>query len=203
MSGTDPSVERAVDALRAGGVAIIATDTVYGLVARASDATATARIYELKQRPASMPLAVLMHDVEALLSALGELDERTRRAITATLPGAYTLVIPAPESRFASLATEAGLGVRVPHLSKRANAVAEAVGPLASTSANSHGGADAARVADVPQRVRAGVDAILDDGRLPGTPSTVVDLTGREPRVLREGAIPSAVAISALESIDS
>jgi len=203
MSEGDPSVERVVDALRAGGVAIIGTDTVYGLVALASDAAAVARIYELKQRPESMPLALLMHDVEALLSALPGLDLRAQRAVRATLPGPYTLVVTAPESCFASLGTAAGLGVRVPQLSLHARAVVEAAGPLASTSANSHGGADAARIADVPRRIRAGVDAILDQGTLPGTSSTVVDLTSPEPRVLREGAVPEPIAMQVLANIDS
>jgi L-threonylcarbamoyladenylate synthase len=67
---------------------------------------------------------------------------------------------------------------------------------VAATSANLHGGPDPRRLSDVPAEILAGVAAALDGGELPGTPSTVLDLTGREPRVLREGAVPAAEALA-------
>ncbi len=69
------------------------------------------------------------------------------------------------------------------------------VGAVAATSANLHGGADPRTLDDVPDELRAAAAALLDGGELPGTPSTVLDLTGAEPRVLREGAVPAADAL--------
>jgi tRNA A37 threonylcarbamoyladenosine synthetase subunit TsaC/SUA5/YrdC len=69
------------------------------------------------------------------------------------------------------------------------------VGAVAATSANRHGGADARRLADVPEEIRAACAALVDGGELSGTPSTVLDFTGAEPAVLREGAAPAAAAL--------
>jgi L-threonylcarbamoyladenylate synthase len=69
------------------------------------------------------------------------------------------------------------------------------VGAMAATSANHPGGPDPRRLEDVPDAIRAAVDALVDGGEVPGTPSTVLDLTGPEPKVLREGAVPSAQAL--------
>ena len=203
MTELDPTVEQAVSALQGGGVAILGTDTVYGLVARVGEAAAIARIYELKRRPQNMPLALLAHDVDALLAALPGIGLRTRRAVEAVLPGAYTLVVPAPDLPLAALGVSptTGIGVRVPRLGARAHAVVSRTGPLASTSANLHGKPDAAQLGEIPPALTRFVDAIVDDGPLPGTPSTVVDVTGPEPRVLREGAVPAAVAIRDLRHL--
>ncbi len=75
----------------------------------------------------------------------------------------------------------------------------EAVGVVAATSANLHGRPDPRRVAEVPDEIRAAVAAVVDGGELPGTPSTVLDLTSPEPRVLREGAVPAAEALAAAQ----
>ena len=199
MTSPQAQVERAVAALAAGGVAIVGTDTVYGLVAPAGDAAAIARIYALKDRPPSLPLALLAADVKTLLELLPELDSAARRAISAVLPGPYTLVVPQP-GRFETLRAGASgsLGVRVPRLPANARSVLARTGPVASTSANRHGDPDPAAIADIPDALAAAVDAVVDDGALPGTASTVVDLTGAKPRVLREGAVPERVAIEAL-----
>jgi L-threonylcarbamoyladenylate synthase len=72
------------------------------------------------------------------------------------------------------------------------------VGAVAATSANVHGGRDPSRLGDVPEAIWSAAGALLDAGELPGTPSTVVDLTGAQPRVLREGAVPTANALDAI-----
>ena len=91
------------------------------------------------------------------------------------------------------------IGVRVPKLAGLGRDLLEAVGVVAATSANLHGGPDPRRLADVPEALRARAAAVLDGGDLPGTPSTVLDLTGSEPRVLREGAVPAAEALTQAE----
>ena len=158
-------------ALRAGRAVILPTDTVYGLCALPEHEDV---LYELKGRDRAKPVALLAAEVDALLAAVPGLD---RSLLERYLPGAYTLVVGV-------------VGVRVPVLPPAAAAVVREVGVVAPTSANLSGGADPRRVADVPQQIRAACGAIVDAGELPGVPSTVIDLTGDEPRILRQGAGP-------------
>ena len=158
----------AVAALRAGQAVILPTDTVYGLCVLPGYEDV---LYELKRRDRSKPIALIAADIEALPA---DLD---RAVLERYLPGPYTLVF---ESA----------GVRVPNLTPEAAAVVRGVGVVAATSANLSGGPDPRRVEDVPEEIRAAVGAIVDAGELPGTPSTVIDLRGGEPVVLRQGAGP-------------
>ena len=163
--------EDAVAALRAGRAVILRTDTVYGLCALPEHEDV---LYELKGRNRSKPVALLAADMEALLNAVPGLDSAV---LERYLPGAYTLVM-------------GKVGVRVPNLPPEAAAVVRAVGVVAASSANLSGGSDPRRVADIPEEIRAACGAVVDVGELPGVPSTVIDLSGAEPRVLRQGAGP-------------
>jgi L-threonylcarbamoyladenylate synthase len=163
--------EDAVAALRAGRAVILPTDTVYGLCALPEHEDV---LYELKRRNRSKPVALLAADVDALIAARPELD---RAVLDRYLPGPYTLVFETA-------------GVRVPNLPPEAAEVVREVGVVAATSANLSGGPDPRRVQDVPEEIRSACGAIVDAGELPGVPSTVIDLTGGEPRVLRQGAGP-------------
>jgi len=162
-------VNEAVEALRAGRAVILPTDTVYGLCALEEHADV---LFELKGRDCSKPVALLAADVDSLLAAVPGLD---RAVLERYLPGAFTLVFHAA-------------GVRVPDLPPASAEVVRAVGVVAATSANLSGGPDPRRVEDVPEQIRAACGAVVDVGELPGTPSTVLDLRGPEPRVLRQGA---------------
>jgi L-threonylcarbamoyladenylate synthase len=161
--------EQAVAALRTGRAVILPTDTVYGLCALPEHEDV---LYELKGRDRSKPVALLAADIDALVAAVPSLD---RFVLERYLPGPYTLVF-------------AGVGVRVPELPASAAAVVGEVGVVAATSANLSGGPDPRRVEDVPEEIREACGAVVDAGELPGVPSTVIDLTGEEPRVLRQGA---------------
>lgn len=161
--------ERAVAALRSGRAVILPTDTVYGLCALPAHEDV---LFDLKGRDRSKPVALLAADVDSLLAAVPGLD---RSVLERYLPGPYTLVF-------------GDIGVRVPNLPPSAAAVVREVGVVAATSANLAGGPDPRRVEDVPEEIRAACGAIVDAGELPGLPSTVLDLTGDEPRVLRQGA---------------
>jgi tRNA threonylcarbamoyl adenosine modification protein (Sua5/YciO/YrdC/YwlC family) len=187
-----------VDALRAGLPVLLPTDTVYGLAARADETGADA-VYALKGRAHEQPTALLAASVVDLVAAVPELD---RGLLDALLPGPYTLVLPNPARRFGWLAgsTPAKIGVRVPGLPAAANDAVVAVGVVLATSANDPGGPNPATLDDVPARIRAGCAAELDAGRLPGTASTVIDLTGAEPEILREGAVPGAEALSTINA---
>lgn len=189
-------VAAAVDAINAGGLAIVPTDTVYGLAASPHAEAPARRLYEAKGRAAQQPTALVVADVGRLLELLPELSERSRAIVRALLPGPYTLVLPNPAGRFAWLAgnNPEALGVRVPLLAGPGREVLAAVGALAATSANLPGGADPRTLDDVPAQLKAAA-VVVDGGELPGTASTVIDFTGPEPRVLREGAALAAEAL--------
>ena len=188
-----------VAALRAGQPVVLPFDTVYGLAAEPHDESSTRRLYELKGRPARQPTALVAASVDSLLEHLPELDATLAWHL---LPGPLTLVVPNPARRFAWLTGENpdALGVRVPQLAGTTRDVLDRLGAVVATSANLSGGPDPHRVEDVPEEIRAGAGAVVDGGELPGTPSTVVDLTGPEPRILREGAVSAADVLRRLQA---
>jgi len=188
-----------VEALRAGLPVVLPFDTVYGLAAEPHDAQSTRRLYELKGRAPTQPTALVAASVDALRTLLPETD---MTAAWHLLPGPFTLVLPNTAQRFRHLTgtNPDALGVRVPDLTGQTRAVLDAVGVVVATSANLPGGPDPRRLADVPQEIRAGAAAELDGGDVPGTPSTVVDLTGPEPRILREGAVAEAEVLRRLQA---
>ena len=191
-----------VAAIQKGRPVILPTDTVYGLCADAYRAAPVRRLYRLKGREEVQPTALVAADVDVLLDAVPELRGRAGVMTRALLPGPYTLILPNPARRFRWLtgSRPTTIGVRVPIPPGEAADVLHRVGAVAATSANLPGGPDPRKVEDVPDELRAGCSAVLDAGELPGTPSTVLDLTGPEPVVVREGAVPAAEAISAAEA---
>jgi L-threonylcarbamoyladenylate synthase len=190
--------EGAVAAIRAGRPVVLPTDTVYGLCADPELEIAAQEVARLKGRAAQQPIALLARDVDRLLERVPELDAHVLRAL---LPGPYTLILPNPERRYPWLAGRDTIGVRVPELPAPAAAVLDEVGAVLATSANLHGGPNPRRVEEVPEEIRAACGAVIDGGELGGTPSTVLDLTGEEPRVLREGAVPAAEALAAVSGL--
>jgi L-threonylcarbamoyladenylate synthase len=190
-------VDAAVAALRAGLPVVLPTDTVYGLCANAYSEEPVRRAYELKGREPLQPSALLAGDVDMLLECLPELRGRVGRILRALLPGPFTLVVPNPARRYPWLTGERAdtIGVRVPELPAPADAVLSRVGLVMATSANLPGGRDPARLEDVPDKILEGCGAAIDAGGLPGVPSTLIDLAGDEPRVLREGAVTEAEAL--------
>jgi L-threonylcarbamoyladenylate synthase len=186
----------AVRALRAGKPVILPTDTVYGLCASAYASKPAERLYKLKGRDPQQPSALLAADLDMLLECVPELRGRAATIARALLPGPYTLILPNPARRYRWVtgATPEAVGVRVPELTPEAESVVAHIGCLVATSANLAGGPDPRRVDEIPAAILRGVGAVVDGGELPGTPSTVLDFTGAEPRVIREGAAPAAAA---------
>jgi L-threonylcarbamoyladenylate synthase len=184
------AIEAAVAAVRRGGLVVLPTDTVYGLACDAASEEAARDLYRLKGRDAIQPTAVIFAGVDALVAGLPELGEKPAAAVRALLPGPYTLVVPNPARRYAwlNVGRPDAVGVRVPVLPTVAAEIIAAAGAVVATSANLPGGPDPRRLADVPDEIVRGVAVAVDGGELPGTPSTVVDLTGSEPTVLRIGA---------------
>lgn len=197
------AVDQVVAAIRAGDPVLLPTDTVYGLCADPYREPPALRVSRLKGRHESQPLALLAAALDMVFELVPEARGKAGAAARSLLPGPFTVVLPNPGRRFRWLtgARPETIGVRVPELRKEARAVVERVGAVLATSANRHGEPDPRRLTDVPPEIRAACAAVLDAGELPGTPSTVVDLTGPEPVVLREGAVPAAEALARLRAV--
>jgi L-threonylcarbamoyladenylate synthase len=199
-SSTDARlVNEAVEAIEAGEPVVLPTDTVYGLCAK-PDASAT--LTRLKGRDENQPIALLAADVETLFDRVPELRDHAR-IVRALLPARLTLILPNPARRYDWLTGSRpdAIGVRVPELEGAAREIVARVGAVAATSANLHGGPDPRRLEEVPQEIQ-GAAVLVDGGELPGTPSTVVDLTGGEPQILREGAVAAAEVLERVEQQD-
>ena len=204
MTTPRDSVDAAIAALRAGRLVVLPTDTVYGLAADGESEHAALALYAAKGRAAIQPTALVLASVEELLGRVPGLPEDAVRMARALLPGPVTLVLPNPERRYGWLNVERpdAIGVRVPALHGPGRDILDALGALVATSANLPGGPDPRRVRDVPAAVVAAVDAVVDGGELPGTPSTVIDLTGPRPQVLREGALTTDEALARLRIVN-
>ena len=195
---TPEEVEAFNRCVAVGGLALFPADTVYGLATSPDLESGVRRLYEIKGRPADRPAAVMFFSLERALAAIGGLGPRTRDAMVRLLPGPLTLVLPNPERLYPLACGPAPerVGVRVPELAGALEPMRAVRYPVLQSSANRSGGPDARRLEDVDAGVRAGVEVELDAGELPGTPSTVVDLTTYEEdgsfEVLREGAVPAA-----------
>ena len=194
------AVEDAVAALRTGLPVVLPTDTVYGLCASPHEPAAAKRINELKGR-SDHPIALLAASSQALTDCVPELSGRWQKLLDQLLPGPYTLVLPNPERRLPWLSPgrEATIGVRVPELPGQVREVLERFGAVAATSANRHGEPDPRLVDQIPGEIRSAVGAVLDAGELPGIPSTVIDLSGLEPVILRAGAGDAKRALATLK----
>jgi L-threonylcarbamoyladenylate synthase len=185
------SVDDTIDALARGEPVVIPTDTVYGLACRPDREDAVRALSALKRRSPEQPIALVGASLEALRALVPEIPG-------SVLAGPYTFVVANPERRLPWLsgARPDTIGVRLPAVTGVAAELLEQAGAVAATSANLHGGSDPRRVDEVPPAILDAVGAVLAGGELPGTPSTVIDLTGPEPRVLREGAVPAAEALA-------
>lgn len=203
----DPAVRMAAEHLRAGGLVAFPTETVYGLGARADDPRACARVYEAKGRPADNPLIVHLPTPADAAVAAGPLGRVGTVLASSLWPGPLTLVVTRPAGRFEGAA--AGLdtiALRVPTHPIAAALLGMAGVAVAAPSANRSGRPSATRAddvwADLADGAAAGQDLsdvlVLDGGAATlGVESTVVDVTGDRPRLLRPGAV-GAEAIEAL-----
>ena len=171
--------------LRAGNVVLLPTDTIYGLHAVATDAAAVGRIAEMKGREDTKPFIVLAASLDQLADLGIEADVDLMRRLDRIWPAPLTAILPIrspiPASRGAST-----LAVRIPALDWLRDLVSR-TGPLVSTSANRSGEPPVDRPAALAHDLQNALDAVVDGGPRTGEPSAILDLTGDEPRFIREG----------------
>lgn len=190
-------VQRAVAVLRSGEAVVLPTDTVYGLAVVPTVPDAVDRLFALKGRPADLPIAVLVNGL-GQAAALAEMPRTARMLADRFWPGALTLVLPRRPGVDLPLGEPADtIGVRWPD-HRLITALASEVGPLATTSANRSGSPTPAAAAEAAAALDGAVGLVLDAGPCAGVASTVVDLTGPEPVILREGTITASEVVAAL-----
>ena len=183
-------VEQGIEVLRKGGVVAYPTDTVYGLGAALLDDASVQRVIDAKGRAESMGLPLLLSQADMLAPIVKEVDATAMALIERFWPGALTLVM-TKSAAVADLVSggRSSVAVRVPnHPVPRA--LSEGVGgPIIGTSANRSGGAPASSAVQVREQLNGAVDLVIDGLPSLGVQSTILDLTGPEPRVLRSGAV--------------
>jgi L-threonylcarbamoyladenylate synthase len=195
VSGDDPDpvvLQQAIDLLDAGSLLIYPTDTLYALGGRALDPEAAAAVRRAKGREDDKPLPLVAADLAQARSLCAAWPETAQQLAAQMWPGPLSLVLPAVASLTEEVTAGTGrVAVRVPDLALT-RALCRGVGPLVSTSANRAGGMPPLTCADAVDAIGAAAALALDAGRGRALASTILDLTGDVPRLLREGAIPWA-----------
>lgn len=171
--------------LRDGKVILLPTDTIYGLHALATDAAAADRIAEMKGRDETKPFIVLAASIDQVVDLGIDADIDLLRRLNEVWPAPLTAILPLPEPIPASRGASS-LAVRIPALDWLRDLVAR-TGPLVSTSANRSGEPPVESPLNLARDLHDSLDAIVDGGPRAGEPSAILDLTGSEPRFIREG----------------
>lgn len=179
---------RAVQALKDGHLVIYPTDTLYALGADIYNESAVRKIFEIKQRPFSVPLPVAVHSIEAI-QTIAEMNKETQTVCEAFLPGSLTVILKKKPSVPALVTSGCDtIGVRIPN-DPTALQLLRMSGPLTVTSANLHHKQPLGRITDILKQLQTDIPVCLDAGRRQSSPSTIVDLSDSIPRILREGSI--------------
>jgi L-threonylcarbamoyladenylate synthase len=193
-------LRQAAALLRAGELVAFPTDTVYGVGAVCWNEAAVARLYTAKLRSLDKAIPILLADTDDLALVAGDLPPLAARLGNAFWPGALTLVVPRGP-RVPAEVTAGGdtVAVRIPNLDLTRALIRLAGAPLATTSANISGGPSPVTASEVAAQLSGRIPMILDGGRCPGgAASTVVDVTGPVPRILRPGPISEADILAVL-----
>jgi L-threonylcarbamoyladenylate synthase len=189
----DEVIQQAIEAMKAGGVIVYPTDTIYGLGADALSPEGCARVYELKGRPENNPIHVVVADL-SMAETVVELTPLACKLAEQFLPGALTLVLPAKPGVAEILTGGTGtLGIRIPNHPVCLEIARQLGRPFTATSANISGTGDCRSLEAV--RVSFGekigeIAYMVDGGELPESrASTVVDARGEKPIILRQGPV--------------
>ncbi len=193
----EPAARMVAAGFERGGVAVIPTDTVYGLACLPSSPEAVERVFALKARPPERRLPVIVGSQEQLDSLGVEFGEAAARAAAAFWPGALTIVVGVREPTVDWLAGRDEVGIRMPD-SELVRSLTALVGPFLMTSANSHGVGTRSTLTGVLADLAGEPDVVVDGGPLPPVSSTVLNVNLPEPAIEREGAVPAAAVMDAL-----
>lgn len=175
----------AADALRAGKLVAFPTETVYGLGANILDEKAVARLYAVKERPAGKPFTVLICDVSLIKESGCEITAAVEALIGRYWPGPLTVILQSSDGR--------KTGFRMPANKAALLLIRQSGVPVAAPSANISGRTPPTRPKEVLEQLGGRIDILLDAGPTDvGVESTVVDMSGTPPKILREGAIKTA-----------
>ena len=201
MTPQSDIIARAAGVVKAGGVIMFPTHSLYGLGANALDYEAIEKVFHIKQRSFDNPLLVLVDTIEWVEQLVKNIPESAWRLIENFWPGGVTLIFEAQSSVLTNLTGGTGkIGIRMPEHPVARALCRHVQGPITATSANMSGSAAYDCVDNIDQNVAEKLDLILDAGPLYGGPgSTVVDVTVDPPEILREGRIPAAAVFAALE----
>jgi len=185
-------IDRAIEILKAGGIVVYPTDTVYGLGCNVLNSEAVERIYRVKQRPSNQPLPVLLADVTQLDVVVQSVPGIARFLMSRFWPGGLTLVLPKTASVPAIVTAGSDkVAVRIPNHVVPITIIRGLDAPIVGTSANISDKPSPVTPEEVKQQLGDQVDLIIDADRCPGRiESTVVDFMGDKPIILRQGIIP-------------
>lgn len=186
-------LSRAASTVRGGGLVVLPTDTVYGIGADAFDPEAVRALLSAKGRGRDMPVPVLVGSWSTVDGLVQSVPQQARTLIEAFWPGGLSLILPQASSLAWDLGeTKGTVNLRMP-LHPVALDLLREVGPMAVSSANTTGNPPASTVSQAREQLGESVPVYLDGGPVgEAVPSTIVDLTGDRPRVLREGAVSRA-----------
>ncbi len=204
LQASDPAaLITAADLLRQGKLVIFPTDTVYGIGVNPFDPAAIERLYQAKGRPSDKGIPILLAGRQALAQVTAPLPTAMQAWLEPVLerfwPGALTLVLPRHSGLPDVISSNAGIAVRIPDHPVAQAIIRAAGGAVAASSANRSGEAPAVTAAEALTSLEGWAAAVVDGGRAPGgIPSTVLDLTGPTPRLLRAGPISDAWLLAAL-----
>jgi L-threonylcarbamoyladenylate synthase len=195
----DPaSILLAYQIINKGSLVAFPTDTVYGVGAKAFDPQAIDRLYKVKGRDTSKAIPILVGEIAALAQVTSNIGPTARRLAENFWPGPLTLVVPRHPSLPPNLSPLPTIGVRMPDYQHTLDLL-KRTGPLAVTSANLSGEANTTTAQEVFGQLKGRIPLILDGGKTPGgLPSTVVDCTGHEIVILRQGPITMVELLSAI-----
>lgn len=195
------TIARAAEIIHRGAVVVFPTSGLYGLAADAFNARAVTRIFDLKGRNPSKPLLVLVDSPEMVSRVAQSPSALARHLMTCFWPGKVTLVMPAlPDLPPGLTAPDGTIGVRQVAHPVAAALVRAFGGPITGTSANLSGAGGCAAVSGLDPAICAAVDLVIDAGPLLGHPgSTVVEVKEQRVTILREGVVPRAQIMAAVE----
>jgi L-threonylcarbamoyladenylate synthase len=193
ISCSDPAtdlIDSAVRILKEGGIVVAPTETRYGVLGRIDNIKTVEKIYRLKKRAVEEATAIFVRSREEI-SRFAYENENSKKLSETFLPGPLTLVLRDKSGLPAPIVVDKKIGIRFSSSRVISKILAEIDVNLTATSANISGNKEAVTISEISQSFGGGVDLYFDSGLLDSPPSTVVDCSGKELRILREGAIAS------------